>query len=295
MKEMARAKTKNVVYKSLRPSQILGSQKMVNCVIEVLSEEYLNPFSVSLDENLYNLSSGVPVEGKLANELLCTKQKGSEIYGCFPNERLLAGGAKKIHDPLPRNKVYSFKSTSKKILIKKNNRERTVEVNRNVLGFLVRLSLCSGQPLDFENALRYPLLPIPLSIAATDGERRKATKSKLMDVILKKKRNSSKPLKSAIAIRKQKPSALVVDLIAVIRTMTELPQTYFEFTWKFLGSLLKGYKRVDLVSDTYREISIKNGERQKRRTSARLMIHSPQCKLPREFKNFLNNGETKLD
>ena len=54
MKEMAGATTKNVVYKSLRPSQILGSEKMVTCVIEVLSE-YLNPFSVSLDENLVYL------------------------------------------------------------------------------------------------------------------------------------------------------------------------------------------------------------------------------------------------
>ena len=177
-------------------------------------------------------------------------------------------------------------------MIKKNNRERTVEVNRNVLGLLVRLSLCSGQPVGFENALRYPLSPMPLSIATPDGERHEATKSKLMDVILKKTRNPPKPPKSVIAIKKQKPSALVVDLIAVIRTMTELPQTY-EFTWKFLGSLPKVYKRVDLVADTYREISIKNGERQKRRTSARLMIHSPQCKLSREFKNFLNNGENK--
>ena len=56
-------------------------------------------------------------------------------------------------------------------------------------------------------------------------------------------------------------------------------------------SLPKGYKRVDLVADTYREISIKNGERQKRGTSARLMIHSPQSKFPREFQNFLQNGE----
>ena len=75
--------------------------------------------------------------------------------------------------------------------------------------------------------------------------------------------------------------------------MTELPQTYYEFTWKFLGSLPKGYKRVDLVADTYREISIKNGERQKRGTSAHLIIHSSQSKLPREFKNFLKNGENK--
>ena len=105
MKEMAGATTKNVVYKSLRPSQILGSEKMVTCVIEVLSE-YLNPFSVSLDENLYNLSSGVPVEDELANEILCTEQKGSKIYGCFANEILLASGTKNFHDPLPRNSLF---------------------------------------------------------------------------------------------------------------------------------------------------------------------------------------------
>ena len=186
---MAGAKTKNVVYKSLRPSQILGSEKMVTCVIEVLSEEYLNPFSVSLDKNLQNLSSGVPIEDELANEILCNEQKGSEIYGYFANERLLAGGTKNFHDPLPGKKIYSFKSTSKKILIKKNNRERTVEVNRNVLGLLVRLSLCSGQPVDFENALRYPISPIPLSIATPDGERRETSKSKPIEVILKKTRN----------------------------------------------------------------------------------------------------------
>ena len=290
---MAGATTKNVVYKSLRPSQILGSEKMVTCVIEVLSEEYLNPFSVSLDENLCNLSSGVPVEDELANKISCTEQKGSAIYRCFANEKLLAGGTENFHDPLPRNKVYSFKNTSKKILIKKNNRERTVEVNLNVLGLLVRLSLCRGQPVDVKNALRYPLSPIPLSIATPDGERHEATKSKLMDVILKKTRNPPKPAKSVIAMKKQKPPALVVDLIAVMRTMTELPQTYYKFTWKFLGSLPKGYKHVDLVADTYREISIKNGERQKRGASARLMIYSPQSKSPREFNNFLRNGENK--
>ena len=75
--------------------------------------------------------------------------------------------------------------------------------------------------------------------------------------------------------------------------MTDLPETYHEYTWKLLGSLPKGYNRVDLVADTYREISIKNGERQKRGTSSRLHINSAHSKLPRDFTNFLKNGENK--
>ena len=90
----------------------------------------------------------------------------------------------------------------------------------------------------------------------------------------------------------------VFGRFAMIPSHTPLNERTFWMTpYNFHGSswvvFQKDYKHVDLVADTYREISIKNGERQKRRTSARLMIHSPQCKLSREFKNFLNNGENK--
>ena len=70
MKEMAGTITKSEMYKALRPSQILTSEKMVTKVIEVLQEEYINPFSVLVDkEQLYNLSSGVPVSADLADEI----------------------------------------------------------------------------------------------------------------------------------------------------------------------------------------------------------------------------------
>ena len=68
----------------------------------------------------------------------------------------------------------------------KNQKERTIEVNRDILGWLVRLSLSSGKAVDFELALQYPLSPIPLSIATPDGERREIAKSKLMKIITTK-------------------------------------------------------------------------------------------------------------
>ena len=174
MKEMAGATPKSQLYKAFRPSQIVGSEKMVQRVMDVLQEEYMNPFSVLLDENqLYNLSSGVPVESDLTEKILAVESTGTEIAKTFATERLLTNGTKKFHDALPRNKIWSFKNVSKKIVVKKNQKERTVEVNRDILGLLVRLSLCSGPPsVDFERALKYPLSPIPLSIATPDGERR---------------------------------------------------------------------------------------------------------------------------
>ena len=55
----------------------------------------------------------------------------------------------------------------------------------------------------------------------------------------------------------------------------------------------KGYERIDIVADTYREQSLKNPERLKCGTSSRVMVQSALSKMPGNFKNFLKNGENK--
>ena len=55
----------------------------------------------------------------------------------------------------------------------------------------------------------------------------------------------------------------------------------------------KGYERIDIVADTYYEQSLKNPERLKRSTSSRVMVQSALSKMPRNFKDFLKNGENK--
>ena len=50
-------------YSNLRSSRILQSEKAVKSVVNVLTEEYINPFHPTLDSTqLVNLSSGIPVE-----------------------------------------------------------------------------------------------------------------------------------------------------------------------------------------------------------------------------------------
>ena len=50
----------------------------------------------------------------------------------------------------------------------------------------------------------------------------------------------------------------VVDLIALVRTITNIPGTYEELTFQLIRLLPTGYKHVDIVPDTYREVSIKD-------------------------------------
>ena len=294
LREMTGTYSNTETYKLLRPSQIIESEKLVTKAIDVIQEEYINPFSILVDEDkLFNLSSGVPVQNDLAEEILQIHSVGNELAKQFAAERMLSDSTKKFHDPLPRNKCKSFKNSTKVLVISKNKKETTVTVNRDILASMVKLSLKSGFPVDFDRALQYPMSPIPLSIATAEGERRSTAKSKLMEIITSYCTNPPKPPKMVIKIPKEKPSALIIDLIAAIRTITDIPSTYFDLTWKLLASLPKGYQRVDIVADTYKPTSIKIGERLKRGTSARLMISSPNSKVPRDFQNFLKNGENK--
>ena len=91
----------------------------------------------------------------------------------------------------------------------------------------------------------------------------------------------------------KKDSTFVVDLLAAIRTMTNLPETYEDFSWHFVGTLPKGFQRYDIAADTYRSNSIKGGERNERGSSQRVTIASTKSKLPRDFPTFMKNGENK--
>ena len=91
----------------------------------------------------------------------------------------------------------------------------------------------------------------------------------------------------------KKDSTFVVDLLAAIRTMTNLPETYEDFSWHFVGTLPKGFQRYDIVADTYRSNSIKGGERNERGSSQRVTIASTKSKLPRDFPTFMKNDENK--
>ena len=74
---------------------------------------------------------------------------------------------------------------------------------------------------------------------------------------------------------------------------TNLPQTFEEWILRFLQTIQKGYKRIVIVADTYRNFCIKSGERLKRGSTAKLLIKSVQCKIPRNVNKFFSNNDNK--
>ena len=90
--------------------------------------------------------------------------------------------------------------------------------------------------LDFEKALEYPLCSIPLSLANPDGSPGSTTKSKLLEVITQK---CELPLQHPRQIQPPEDSvgAFVVDFMAIVRTVTKIPDTYENFEWRFVKML----------------------------------------------------------
>ena len=89
-------------------------------------------------------------------------------------------------------------------------------------------------------------------------------------------------------------TAYIVDVMALIRTLSNLPDTFEKLTWKMLSYIPKGYHRVDFVADCYFQNLIKDVERSKRGTSNKIIIRSSQSKISGDFASiFLSCGENK--
>ena len=126
-----------------------------------------------------------------------------------------------------------------------------------------------------------------MSLAYPDGSKRSTQKSKLLEVILENKVDNS-------AREEREASTLIIDMIAHYRVISkDLPETFEKRILRFLKTVPTGYSGIDIVSDTYREFSIKASERIKRGSSSRLLIKSIKFKTPQNTAKFFTNNHNK--
>ena len=62
--------------------------------------------------------------------------------------------------------------------------------------------------------------------------------------------------------------------------------SHLELSLRFVKSIPVEYNRVDIRADTYKELSIKNIERENRGESSKVLVKSLQSKIPWDFQNF---------
>ena len=235
-------------YKRTRPSQILKSESRKSNVVAAFENEYVNPFDIALDRTmLINLSSGSEME--TPTKLLNLQQDSITIAKEFLQEELLLS-SKKFFDPIPRN-INKSTIVMKKYITKKNSLT-TAQVNRDVLADLLRLTMKNGQINNFKEVAKYPLYPIPLSLSFPDSAKRSPVKSSLMKII-----DYTQVVQDYAYAN---VGAYIVDLMVSIQAV-DMFLTVEELINGVPSIILRDGGRVDLVADSYREISWKSSTR----------------------------------
>ena len=74
-------------------------------------------------------------------------------------------------------------------------------------------------------------------------------------------------------------------MLAAIRCIAIVPETYEDLAWSLIKIGPKNYRRVDIVADTYRNSSLKNQEKNRRGIKGYDFII--------DFTDFLANNENK--
>ena len=139
---------------------------------------FTNPFEVENRDELYCLSSGIPANSTVSDNLPQATDLGKKAMEQFIKERLV-DRTKKFHDPVTRMKLQTFASTEKRQQVRTSqNKIIEVRAERDIFAQLVLLLL--QHDIDLELTMSYQLGLVPWALGTADGSPWKSEKSKLL-------------------------------------------------------------------------------------------------------------------
>ena len=196
---------------------------------------------------------------------------------------------REFFSPNKKGKLSTFTNSAVKAKLKSETKTKELTFQRDILGMLVAFSSKHEAGIDLEKMLCFPLAPVSIPLSTPDGAIRKTVKSKLYEASM---------ADLTIVNYDELPPALkmktyLLDLTAAIRTLTATGSTIREMANRIMASIPSQYTTIFIVCDTYKDNSIKGGERQARGVSERYVLTSPDMKVPYDFTSFLRNGENK--
>lgn len=250
----------------------------------------VNPFDNQFS-NLVHIVSGLEASPKVQEAARNMWDIGeAEVNDYLDN--LLSDGAD-IYQTLKKTKLETFGTQTQNITVK-NAKDEIISIKSTKDFFVKLVLLAKSRDIDMKNVLKYSLRPYPSPLASYDGNMVKTQKSKLLEVIEKK---AKVDCVTSIPNR----SCLIIDAMALLQALKNIPDTFKELTSTILKSIVTlaskfGCSRVDVVCDRYPTESIKGAERLKRGTKDAAVFSifgGDNQKTPRQWKKFLKSGKNK--
>ncbi|KAK1895693.1 glycoprotein [Dissostichus eleginoides] len=137
-----------------------------------------------------------------------------------------------LKSPIRKNKAKTFASLYEVVQLSKN-KQNTIKVDRQILQRLVTVYR-AGHKADLENVLQHELMPIPPSLAATNGSLHSTNKSVLANIL-------TKHVQTPADVPLQEPSCLAIDGQALVMALGKPPDTttFGDYANKFAETVLK--------------------------------------------------------
>ena len=221
-------------------------------------EGWVNPFQGDM-QDLICLSTGKMASEDVARDLLQAKHLGERTFQSFSKERLEANPPKVIfHDSMSKAMLKTFKHMNKKAELRKMTAKEIV-LKADCALFAQMIVIAEVRQLNMKEVLSHPLGPLPWSLAAPDGSLKKTAKSSLAKELQK----DAPPAVESLLLR----SACIIDGMSMVQRLKGHQKTFKEITEMLLAMALReggSSTRINVIFDNYREISIKNLERDKR-------------------------------
>ncbi len=233
--------------------RILMDEKSVQRVMETVCD-WRNPFDGG-DNTICHLATGTPATTDVASDLLDAHDRGQTALDTFIHEILELDGKASFYSPIHKLNLKTFDAMARRER-KASSAKETMKTSRDMFARLFLI----GQVRHIDNAelMTYPLSSLPHAIATPDGDMAKTVKSSL----LKKLEELADPPGTV-------PTDSVAymylhDLMAILHAVNPSDNmTYSDLAVAVLKMIIKNTPadcRIDVVADTYRDVSIKNPE-----------------------------------
>ena len=278
------ANNSSIVHKEASSARMIRDEQDVRCTIETICQ-WNNPYVASPE--LICISTGITAPTDVAKDIMDAQKLGEEAAVEFLQNRIACNNVS-FYAPIKRMQLKSFKSLNKARKIRAAGNEIILRSDRELFARLVVAA--QVRKMDMCHVLEHNLGPLPLSLASQDGSLAKTTKAKLADILWNKVPTHQTTTDCMVHI---------FDAMALLHSLTNVPETFGELAKLILQVMVHGTSpnnRIDFVCDQYPPISIKEGERMKRKKQDSIIINVTGCqqKCPKQWNRFLADGRNKV-
>ena len=193
---------------------------------------------------------------------------------------------RKFHDPVKTNKLKTFSDMNKKKQVQTKDRSIILKADRSLFGRIIVIA--QERSLQMNTILSHPLGPLPWALSTPDGLLRNTNKASLASLLQKNFQFSEEVPGN---------SAAVIDGMSLVQRLKEDQLTFGDVAMTVLSMAMKEgvwCNRIDVVFDTYKELSIKNCEQQLRgEESGHQLVNITSTQIVRQWRNFLTRVSNK--